>query len=497
MASYFHDDNMSLSFDMRFYSQSGSYFHNLVLRSQVAYSSSTRWVLNDGPLYDGRNHTAFFLHGTDLGTPVNNLPTTGTITSWDFGIAQDGMYDNFRTVSGFAVDAAVFSNALLNDQIGALFEDVIFAGDDTLLGAGYLLGYGGNDVLTGSEYWDDTLDGGSGDDRMEGLFGDDTYVLDSAGDLVVETAGNGSDTIDLRFVPGSSFTLPDHVENVTNNTSAGLRVEGTADANRLTGSDAGNDRLYGHDGIDVLGGRGGDDYLYGGAGDDTLTGGTGYDRMIGGTGNDRYVVTDITDNAIELAGEGTDRVLASVNHQLRDYIEELELSGTADLRGYGNGLDNLIIGNGGANLLYGRGGVDTLRGAAGNDILFGEDGNDLLTGGAGSDRMYGGSGADRFIFTSSDFGGTATGSADRIHDFSATDGDLIDLSAVDANASVAGDQAFNFVGDAAFSGVAGELRTAVIAGNSYLQGDTNGDGAADFWIRVDGLHAFVAGDFIF
>ncbi|QNN65026.1 hypothetical protein H9L12_12650 [Sphingomonas rhizophila] len=219
--------------------------------------------------------------------------------------------------------------------------------------------------------------------------------------------------------------------------------------------------------------------------------------MIGGTGNDRYVVTDITDNAIELAGEGTDRVLASVNHQLRDYIEELELSGTADLRGYGNGLDNLIIGNGGANLLYGRGGVDTLRGAAGNDILFGEDGNDLLTGGAGSDRMYGGSGADRFLFTSSDFGGTATGSADRIHDFSATDGDLIDLSAVDANASVAGDQAFNFVGDAAFSGVAGELRTAVIAGNSYLQGDTNGDGAADFWIRVDGLHAFVAGDFIF
>jgi hypothetical protein len=58
-----------------------------------------------------------------------------------------------------------------------------------------------------------------------------------------------------------------------------------------------------------------------------------------------------------------------------------------------------------------------------------------------------------------------------------------------------GDQAFSFIGTGAFSNTAGQLRYEQISGNTYVEGDTNGDGVADFMIRFDGLHALVSGDF--
>jgi Ca2+-binding RTX toxin-like protein len=231
-------------------------------------------------------------------------------------------------------------------------------------------------------------------------------------------------------------------------------------------------------------------------GNDTLIGGAGYDKMYGGTGDDLFIVTDSTDFAYELIGEGNDRVIASVTHTLRDNIEELELSGSADIRGYGNGSDNLIIGNAGANLLYGRDGNDILQGNGGNDLLYGEAGDDQLDAGAGQDRFYGGGGADEFIFGQGDFAGLTSTSADRIMDFSQGEGDLIRLSGVDADAGTDGDQGFAFIGNAAFSGNAGELRTFQSGSTTFVQGDTDGDGLADFLIRIDGLHAMTGGDFI-
>jgi Ca2+-binding RTX toxin-like protein len=186
-----------------------------------------------------------------------------------------------------------------------------------------------------------------------------------------------------------------------------------------------------------------------------------------------------------------------INLALRANIEVLELSelGFA-VRGYGNAEDNIVIGNFADNFLYGRDGSDWLRGQGGNDILYGENGNDTLLGGAGMDRFYGGAGADKFVFRNGDFAGMTSSTADRIHDFSEADGDIIHLSGVDANSLVGGDQAFGFIGSAAFGHNAGELRYYQQSGVTYLAGDTDGDGTADFAVRIDGLHTIVASDLI-
>ncbi len=366
-------------------------------------------------------------------------------------------------------------------------------------GADNLYGNGGNDTLDGGTGDDrlfggagnDTLIGGTGYDRMYGDVGDDTYYASDADDYAYEDAGEGVDQV---------FASVDHqlranVENLTLTGTAGLVGKGNELGNAIVGNSGGN-RLYGYDGDDSLNGAQGDDYLFGGNGNDTLEGGAGYDRMYGGTGDDFYIVNDATDYAYEYAGEGVDRVLASINHTLRANVEELELAGIADLRGYGNELSNQLFGNSGANLLYGRDGNDSLFGNSGNDILYGENGNDSLDGGSGLDRFYGGTGADAFTFRTGDFAGMSSATADRIHDFSALDGDKIDLGNVDANTGLAGDQAFAFIGAGAFTGTAGELRTQQISGNTYVQGDLNGDGAADFWIRLDGLHTLGSSDFV-
>ena len=146
-------------------------------------------------------------------------------------------------------------------------------------------------------------------------------------------------------------------------------------------------------------------------------------------------------------------------------------------------------------MLYGRDGIDTLRGGGGNDILFGESGNDVLDGSTGQDRFYGGAEEDNFMFDDGDFAGMTSSTADRIHDFVQFE-DIINLGNVDSNIGLAGDQSFSFLGTGAFTGVAGQLRYQQINGNTYIQGDVDGDEAADFWIRLDGLHNLMVSDFI-
>jgi Ca2+-binding RTX toxin-like protein len=90
--------------------------------------------------------------------------------------------------------------------------------------------------------------------------------------------------------------------------------------------------------------------------------------MAGGSGNDTYYIDDAADTVTEYAGEGRDRAVASIDYQLRAYTEELELSGSANLRCWGNADNNLMIGNSGDNRLYGRDGDDRLEGGAGNDL---------------------------------------------------------------------------------------------------------------------------------
>lgn len=144
--------------------------------------------------------------------------------------------------------------------------------------------------------------------------------------------------------------------------------------------------------------------------------------------------------------------------------------------------------------VYAREGNDTVQGLGGDDWLYGETGNDVLTGGAGADRLTGGAGADQFVYT---LVSDSTGAAmDVITDFLRSQGDRISLSAIDSNSVAAGNQAFAFIGAAAFSQVAGQLRYEAAGGTTNIFGDVNGDGLADLQIQLSGQLNLVAADFV-
>ncbi|NBB16576.1 hypothetical protein GVN21_14530 [Caulobacter sp. SLTY] len=154
----------------------------------------------------------------------------------------------------------------------------------------------------------------------------------------------------------------------------------------------GDDLLNGGDGKDRLyGGLGADD-LVGGIGGDLLDGGEGADEMAGGAGDDTYVVDDLGDTITDTSG--VDRVRAGITYTLGADVENLQLTGTADIDGVGNAGANQIDGNSGANTLNGGGGNDVIRGAGGLDTLEGESGADQLLGGDGDDLLYGGDAND-------------------------------------------------------------------------------------------------------
>lgn len=172
------------------------------------------------------------------------------------------------------------------------------------------------------------------------------------------------------------------------------------------------DVLDGHNARDDLYGYRGNDQLFGKGGPDRLDGGPGSDSMSGGAGDDRYAVDNKADRVVERAGQGEDKVTASVSFRLPSHVERLVLSGRAR-SGTGNGSANVILGNREAN---------RLEGLAGNDTLLGRLGNDLLIGGRGKDVLTGGPGADRFRFRDT------TGINDRLTDFNRRQGDLIQVN---------------------------------------------------------------------
>lgn len=178
----------------------------------------------------------------------------------------------------------------------------------------------------------------------------------------------------------------------------------------------------------------------------------------------------------------------------------------ADNKLAGNGGDDRLKGNGGEDVMDGGDGKDTFNGAKGDDAVrgglgadyvLGGDGGDRLSGDAGKDVIYGGEGADILIFAEGDTGATR-GSADRLMDFSQDDGDRINLAAIDADSDQAGVQGFSFIGSDAFSGAAGELRYNMdsVKGRTFIEGDVDGDGTADFVIKLDSAIDLLRADFV-
>ena len=254
---------------------------------------------------------------------------------------------------------------------GSAFADVLigFGGVDKLFGnAGddVLRGGLGNDQLTGG-VGVDQLDGGIGRDVMTGGKGNDNYVVDAAADKVIESATGGSDSVTSSV----TWTMGAHVEKLTLDGSKPIHGTGNASDNHLIGNSAANT-------------------LRGAAGDDRLDGGRGADQMEGGRGDDVYIVDNTADKVSEAGGGGIDTVQSTIDYSLPTNVERLTLLGSADIKGTGNALANVLRGNGGDNVL---------SGGAGNDDLFGGVGNDVLRPGSGHDRLTGGDGADDFVVT--------------------------------------------------------------------------------------------------
>lgn len=259
-----------------------------------------------------------------------------------------------------------------------------------------------NNIITGNS-GSNVIDGASGNDTMIGLRGNDIYYINAIGDVIVESsfAQDSLGGIDTAFISVNGDTLDANVENLT---LIGSAVKGTGNSldNRLIGNDLAN-HLIGLDGNDFLDGLGGNDTLVGGNGDDTY--------IINNTG---VVIT-------ESANQGTDLVLSSINYTLLAHVDNLQLTGSSNIKGTGNTDNNRIAGNRGNNLL---------SGSAGNDSLLGNEGNDSLVGGQGNDTLIGGAGADQFryitnaVFSSPDIGN------DAITDFNRSQGDKFVLGKI-------------------------------------------------------------------
>lgn len=421
-------------------------------------------------------------------------------------------------------------------------------GDDTVIGGAHddtIVGGAGTDSIEGGDGQDE-IDGGAGNDSLYGGAGYDIiieYETPDGGYDYVE-GGDGRDLINAGVAHDVVYGGDDN--DTINEAGAGNdTLHGDAGDDIITGdgdgdTEGGEDSLSGGDGADTLNGRYGEDTLDGGAGndsllggdgaddlfggadadtlqadagDDTLDGGTGNDSLVGGAGDDDFYVDSTADVVLEASGEGHDRVLASASYTLSAQVEELVLYGSA-VDAVGNTGENTIWGNANANLIIGGYGDDTLTGGDGDDeiysggdddLIFGSDDNDSLTGGTGADTLDGGEGVDRltggfgddvFTFASPAEIGLSLGARDVITDFNNTaEDDLINLAVIDA-VTGGSDNPFTFIGTAAFSNTAGELRYTTLLGTTFVMGDVDGDGAADFTLQLSGVLTLTSADFV-
>lgn len=258
---------------------------------------------------------------------------------------QEAAGEGFDTVFAYANGYTLAANAESLRLVGAAATGYGNAGDNVLVGNGL----------------DNLLVGGGGNDTFYGGAGDDTYEVAEAGDVVVENAGEGVDTI-FSYV---TYALGANVENLRL-VGGALNATGNGLNNTIVGNDA-------------------DNILIGGAGDDI---------MVGSRGNDAYEVTEAGDVVYEAAGEGTDTVYSYIDaYQMSLNVEALYLVGTARM-----GL--------------GSAGADRIVGNAMNNVLNGNAGDDVLTGGAGVDQFWflAGGGHDRitdFLAQSDPYAGAA------------------------------------------------------------------------------------------
>lgn len=417
------------------------------------------------------------------------------------------------------------------------------AGDGTVQGVGTTLsgieridlttGAGNDFISTVALNRNDRIVTNAGDDTVNVGKGRYDYADGGYGGMDTLVADMSLATSGIRYVAegatGSRFR----------DSSGSYKLDyANFEAYNFTGS-AYNDKLSGWVNADVLIGGAGDDRLEGYHGDDLLTGGAGADQFFFGQvwSNGRDTITDIEAgdflrlSGVTLAGTvsvGDGSTLGAGGVQIEtntvdghavttvhvgidstagaDWHVDLQdvtlgaaafqLSGS-DIRVISGSTttptagDDVFNGSSGNDLLDAGAGNDVLNGNAGDDTLLGGAGLDVLNGGPGKDTMTGGTEKDTFVFKSMN-DGTRGASRDVITDFSTAQGDVIDVSAIDANPVLANDQAFKFVVN--FNGSAGQVRFDTT--EKLVQFDQNGDGVADLEIEMVGISSMTAANFV-
>ena len=350
-------------------------------------------------------------------------------------------------------------------------ENITLSGSATTAtgnaGNNVLIGNTAVNTLTGGD-GNDTLDGMGGIDTMIGGKGDDVYTVGSAGETITEAAGEGIDLINSSV----SWTLGANIEKLSLLGLSAINATGNSLDNVLTGN-IGVNTLTGNDGNDIL------------------DGGRGNDKLIGGAGNDTYYVGESGDVVTELANGGTDTVITTYDgYILASEVENLTINALSN-----SSID--VTGNSGANIITGNSGWNILDGAGGNDTLIGGAGADTLIGGAGVDTMTGGADFDTFTFKSLTDSGTAVGSRDSITDFST--GELINLTAIDANSVTSLDQEFSFGAGADNVYGAGELQVSISGNVATVSLYVDANAVADMVFTVtmaSGTTTLSASDFV-
>lgn len=249
-------------------------------------------------------------------------------------------------------------------------------------------------------YWTDALTSGF-KNRNDLLL----YVVDKlvrGEDQSFDATGAAwSAVLNVPVAQSTPATASLHFGNIVRGASADF-VEGSVWADTVAAG-FGNDTVYTFGGADSIVASEGDDFIRAGSGDDTIWTTSGSDTIYGEAGNDKYILGNSLSLIIEGTNGGSDTITSSVSLYAPEYIETIELTGSANLYVVSNNIGTKIIGNLGSNLLIGYGGRDLIFGGNGNDRLFGgdganelygEDGIDYLVGGIDADFLNGGNDAD-------------------------------------------------------------------------------------------------------
>ncbi|GIT89378.1 calcium-binding protein [Roseobacter sp. OBYS 0001] len=416
----------------------------------------------------------------DGGTGVDTLNTTLFNGSYVVNLATGltnfagEVFTNFENIISGSGNDELLGTSGANEMDGG-------AGNDRILGLGgndELIGGLGSDILNGGD-GNDEIDGGDGNDIMYGGTGNDDMDGGAGDDLLI---GNDGNDVMQGGLGNDMFRGGTGVDNIDG--GAGDDEAFGGDGNDTLRGDVGNDLLDGSAGNDFIDGEEGNDILVGQIGNDTLLGGAGLDELRGGGGDDF------------LNGEaGNDTMFGGAN-------EDTLFGGSGDDILQGNQQNDDLFGQSGNDRLFGGDGFDFLDGGSGNDRLEGGNGLDVLVGGLGADILLGGAQNDIFQFNS--VGESNLGTRDTIigmDGVGGAGGDRIDLSNIDANSLIGGNQAFTFLGlqttASALSFGAGVFWLENAGGPTLLFGNIDNDATIELAIQINDGAGVSAADYVF